>query len=134
LKRLLCGVFCRRVAVSLFLIALGYGLSCRHGARSGRSFDDIRSSVTGKTAAQVERLLGAPDSRVRYIVGDERWIWWDFAYLAGADYAPEVRGRVVHVSITFENPAPGGPVPRPYSEWKIIEPLGVSYTLPQKNL
>lgn len=124
MKRLPCFSF-----AVLFLVVL---VACGPSARSGKSFDEIRRLVAGKTAAEVEKLLGSPNSRVRYIVGDERWIWWSFVFLSGEDYAPEVRGKVVHLSITFENPAPGAPKPRPYSEWRVVEPLGVSYTLPQK--
>lgn len=116
-----------------FAVLLGVMLGgCGASARSGKSFDEVRALVSGKSAAAVEKLLGRPDSRVRYIVGDERWVWWSFARLEGQDYAPEVRGTIVHLSITFENPDPRASKPRPYSEWKIVEPLGVSYTLPQK--
>lgn len=32
----------------------------------------------------------------------ERWTWWNYTYLDGADYAPEERGTVVHLQIIFE--------------------------------
>ncbi len=107
--------------------------NCAPGARSRKSFDGLRAEVEGKNAAQVEALLGKPDSRVRFLLGDERWIWWNYTYLDGPDYAPEVRGQVVHLSITFLNPRPEARVRPPYSEWTIVEPLGITYLLQQKR-
>jgi len=127
----------KRPPLSLFavvvLVVAGSLAACRSSARSGKSFDEVRAQIAGKSAAEVERLLGPPNSKVQYVIGDERWIWWSYAYLDGQDYAPEVRGKIVHLSITFENPAPGARPRRPYSEWRIVEPLGVSYMLPQKS-
>lgn len=112
--------------VSLFTL-----LACGPRSRSSESFDAIRAKVRSKNASEVEALLGKPDSRVRFLLGDERWIWWRYTYLDGPDYAPEVRGRVVHLSITFLNPSPQSQAPRPYSEWVIVEPLGIGYLLPE---
>ena len=103
-------------------------LHCRPVDRFDRSFDQITALVDGKTAEEVERLLGPPDTRQRVLLGDERWIWWNYTYLDGADYAPEIRRRAVHLEITFRNPsAPGGPR-LPYSKWRVVTPYGVSYS------
>jgi hypothetical protein len=85
--------------------------------RSDWSFDEIREQVSGRSAAEVEAMLGAPDAREPVLLGDERWIWWNYTFLDGALYPPEERGRVVHLEILFERPS-----------WKISGPLGVSYT------
>lgn len=112
---------------------LGAGLlavSCG-GARprSTKSFDEIRASVEGRSAAEVESLLGAPDVRQPVLLGDERWIWWRYTYLDGVSYPPEMRGSLVHLEILFERPEGKGERP-PYDAWRISGPLGVSYTLP----
>lgn len=101
-------------------------------ARSDKSFDEIRELVTGKTAAEVAALLGEPDTRQPVLLGDERWIWWNYTFLGGQGYAPEVRDQVVHLEITFLRPdSPRGVTPA-YSAWPIGGPLGVGYTLPSK--
>lgn len=113
----------------LSLVILGQG--CRPAARSQRSFDQIRDLVTRRTAGEVERLLGKPDLR-ETVLDEQRWIWWNYTFLAGEQYAPELRGRVVHLVITFKNPAgPGAPVPLP--RWHVSGPLSVSYTQPTVN-
>lgn len=111
------------LALFLFLLA-----SCNSSPRSDRSFDQIRDMVFGKTASEIEGILGAPDSR-QSILGDERWLWWDYTYLGGKDYRPEVRGQIVHLQITFRKPGIAGPRPS-YSEWRVLEPQDVSYLLP----
>jgi hypothetical protein len=103
-------------------------LHCRHIGRLQKSFDEIRDLVSGRTAAEVEDLLGPPDSRQPILIGDERWIWWSYTYLDGNDYAPEVRGQVVHLEITFRNPSSPGQPRLPYSQWRIASPYGVSYS------
>jgi hypothetical protein len=103
---------------------------CHPAARSARSFDEIRSLVQGKTAAEIETLLGAPNSRQRSVLGTERWIWWNYTYLGGQDYAPEVRGKIVHLQIEFTNPSPTGSERPPYSKWRIVDPMSVSFLLP----
>lgn len=119
----------------LLLLSLSLlSLHCRHVNRLERSFDQISELVNGKTAAEVESLLGSPDTRQQVLVGDERWIWWNYTYLDGEDYAPEVRGQVVHLEITFRNPSPPSGYRLPYSEWRIVYPYGVSYSrLPLRN-
>jgi hypothetical protein len=95
------------------------------------SFDHISKKLQGKTAREVEILLGKPDFRQKDLVGDERWIWWNYAVLDGNGYPPEIRGRVVHLEVTFSvfSSKPGGVVSP--SKWRVREPFGVSYMLPQ---
>jgi hypothetical protein len=93
-------------------------------ARSRWSFDEIRNKVSGRSAAEVETLLGAPDVRQPVLLGDERWVWWNYTYLDGADYPPEERGRIVHLEILFERP---DDTSVESGVWRISGPLGVSY-------
>ena len=107
----------------VFLLACG-----KTAPRSDRSFDQIRELVAGKNAAEVEALLGEPDTRESVLIGDERWIWWNYTFLDGEDLPPEQRGKVVHLEITFErspDPSASGA-----SAWRVSGPLGVSYSLP----
>lgn len=120
----------RRVAVWTGVLALALQLvaACdRPRPRSELSFQEIQRRVDGKSAAEVLALLGEPDARKKAFLQDERWIWWDYTFLAGNDFAPEVRGSVVHLEILFRNPAPPGTDPPPYSEWLVDEPFGVHY-------
>lgn len=117
----------------LLLLLLSSLVNCGPSARSRKSFDTLRAEMRGKSAAEVEALLGRPDSRLRFVLGDERWTWWRYTFLDGPDYAPEVRGRVVHLTITFLNPRPEARVAPPYSEWTIVEPLGIGYLLPDSQ-
>lgn len=115
------------------IVLLGAGLLAACGGarpRSEKSFDEIRDQVTDRSAAEIETLLGAPDVRQEVLLGDERWIWWDYTYLDGAGYPPEVRGRKVHLEILFERPEGAGGERPPASALRISGPLGVSYTLP----
>jgi hypothetical protein len=116
------------LSISGFLLLLL--ASCHSSSRSDRSFDQIRSLVQGKTAEEVLTLLGPPDSRQSFPLGDEQWIWWSYTYLGGMDYAPEVRGRTVHLQITFENPSVTGSSKPPYSKWQIVDPESVSFLMP----
>lgn len=100
--------------------------SCGPRPRSGKSFDEICRLVSGRSATEVETLLGKPDTRQNLEIGDQRWIWWDFTSLAGESYAPELRGKVVHLEITFSDPA-GNLSP---GQWKVTGPFAVSYILP----
>jgi hypothetical protein len=113
----------------LILVALvGFcALECRQNERPKRSFGQICQLVEGKTAADVEKLLGPPDIRETVLIDDERWIWWDYTYLDGQDFAPRFRGQVVHLQITFNNPSSRGPR-QPYSRWRIASRHGVSYS------
>ena len=103
-------------------------VQCRHIGPAEKSFDQISAMVNGRTADEVEALLGRPNTRQSILFGDERWIWWKYTYLDGKDYAPEVRGRVVHLEILFKNPTPPGKRRLPYSQWHIVSPYGVSYS------
>ncbi len=105
-------------------------LACHGSPRSERSFDQIRSAVEGKTATEIEQILGPPDSRQPLLLGDERWTWWNYTYLGGQDYSPEVRDKVVHLQITFANPDLAGKDRPPYSRWRVEDPMSVSYILP----
>ena len=115
---------------ALYFISLLILVTCQNSPRSNRSFNQIRNLVEGKTALEVEKILGPPDSRQPLLLGDERWIWWNYTFLGGQDYSPEIRGQVVHLQITFANPdlsATGRP---PYSQWRVEDPMSVSYILP----
>lgn len=122
----------RRLLVLLLCAAIPLGLAacgCQ-AARSGKSFDQIQKLVEGKTAAEVATLLGKPDSRQELLADDERWVWWNYTYLDGANYPPEMRGQVIHLEITFESPVLSSEPPVPREQWRVSGPLGVSYTLP----
>jgi hypothetical protein len=107
-------------------------IACSPAARSDKSYDQIRKLVAGKTAAEVERLLGPPDSRETLLLGDERWVWWNYTFLAGEKYPPEVRGKVIHLEIVFENPfSQSGR--RPRAAWRVSQPYGVGFTLPESK-
>jgi hypothetical protein len=88
--------------------------------------------VAGKTAVEVEQMLGQPDVRQPVLLDDLRCIWWNYTFLDGVQYAPELRGEVVHLEIVFENPAAPGEAPRPTAEWRVSGPQAVSYSTPQK--
>jgi hypothetical protein len=103
------------------------------GSRSGKSFDEIRRLIAGKSAGEIVQVLGEPDTRQEIFNSDERWIWWNYTYLDGSDFPPEVRGHVVHLEIVFRNPAPRHEGRRPYSDWRIDEALGVSFKLPSRQ-
>ena len=126
----------KRSAPGMVFIGLLMWVSCaRSAARSEKCFDDIRQMVAGKTAAEVEALLGEPDSRKPILIHDERWVWWNYTFLDGDSYPPEIRGQVVHLEITFERPGDAnGDSPPSYAGWRISDPLGVSYTIPAKDL
>ena len=117
---------------AVFAVALVTGHR-ESGARSARSYDEIQHLVAGKTADQVLRLLGEPDSRQVVLDADERWIWWNFTFLEGSDYPPEIRGTVVHLEILFKNPSAFQKKRLPYSEWVIDDVFGVSFRQPSNN-
>jgi hypothetical protein len=106
------------------------GEACKSRPRSGRSFDEICRLVTGKSANEVEALLGRPDSRQDLAMGDKRWVWWNFTSLDGESYAPELRGKIVHLEITFSSPIGAMNASLPPAQWKVSSPLSVSYVLP----
>jgi hypothetical protein len=103
---------------------------CSPSARSRKSFDEIRILVAGKTESEVQNLLGAPDLREKLLFGDERWTWWNYTYLGGKDWAPEVRGRIVHLEITFAGPLGSATGEDEPSRWRVSEPYGVGFSLP----
>jgi len=115
----------------IILLLLVFATSaCGRSAKSEKSYDQIRKIVSGKTAAEVQRLLGPPDTRKPLLLGDERWTWWDYTYLGGKDWAPEVRGKVVHLEITFESPSLVGQGGDNKAEWRVSEPYGVGFSFP----
>jgi hypothetical protein len=117
----------------LFLIIVLLCLTqsaCGPRARSEQSFDQIRERVSGKTAAEVKRLLGPPDKTEQLLLGDERWVWWNYTYLGGKDWAPEFRGRVVHLEITFEGPEFASQAGNSNAQWRVSEPYGVGFSIP----
>jgi len=103
-------------------------LSCRSGPHSRRSFDEICSLVSGKTAVEVEELLGKPDAQEKLPIGGWRWVWWNYTSLQGDKYPPELRDKPVHLEIVFSNPREAQV---PDSQWRVDGPLAVSYMLPQ---
>jgi hypothetical protein len=114
----------------LITIAIFFSLvSCAPSARSGKSFEEIRGIVTGKTEAEVRKLLGDPDHREKLLFGDERWTWWNYTYL-GKDWAPEVRGKIVHLEITFAGPLVTVAEGDEQSKWRVSEPYGVGFSFP----
>jgi hypothetical protein len=113
------------------LLALLLWIACQP---SRKSFDQICKIVHGKTAADVEALLGPPNDRREVLSGTERWVWWNYTFLDGESYPPEVRGTVVHLEITFENPSRLVNVEIPHASWRVLDPLGVSYMIPLKEL
>lgn len=115
-------------ALGLLVLLLACGKTT---PRSDQSFDQIRELVAGKSAAEVEALLGEPDTRESVLVGDERWIWWNYTFLDGEDIPPELRGQIVHLEITFERSS--DPSESGESAWRISGPLGVSYSLPARS-
>lgn len=124
----------KRLSVSTLFLLL-CALACTHRqARSGRNFDEIRDLVTGKTAPEVERILGKPDSRETMVMSGERWIWWNYTFLDGSNYAPEERGRVVHLEIVFEPDGSRAEASLQGAELRVGGPLGVSYTLPKEAM
>jgi hypothetical protein len=121
-----------RVAIWRPLTALGLALgwlACSgHTIRSERSFDQIQRLVAGKTEIEVERLLGPPDMREARLADDEVWIWWDYTFLDGNQYAPELRGQAVHLEVTFRKPVvvEGQEVPK--AGWRVAGPFSVNFS------
>jgi len=108
------------------MLLILWTVACRPSARSSQSYDQIRELVTGRTAAEVERLLGKPDLR-ETVLDDQRWVWWNYTFLDGDQYAPEIRGQVVHLEITFQAP------PTPRADARVRGPLSVSYSKPSRS-
>lgn len=83
--------------------------------------------VSGKTEAEVEKLLGTPDHYEKLLFGDERWTWWNYTYL-GKDWRPEVRDKIVHLEITFAAPIVAAAGQEERSKWRVSEPYGVGFS------
>lgn len=64
-------------------------------------------------------------------MGDKRWVWWNFTSLDGESYVPELRGKIVHLEITFSGPIGIANAGLPPAQWKVSSPLSVSYVVPQ---
>lgn len=71
-------------------------------AGKGKDFDTLRGLVQGKTAQEVERLLGPPDMKRPMLSLGQRWIWWSYTYLDGYAYSPDDRGKVVNFEVIFD--------------------------------
>jgi hypothetical protein len=122
----------RQLTVAVLAAAIAGGAGCR-GPGSGaprwrQSFDQIERQVTGKTEAEVEQILGKPDTREARLVDDDVWIWWDFTFLDGEQYAPELRGQVVHLEITFDKPAETVGQDVPHTAWRVAGPYSVNFS------
>jgi hypothetical protein len=103
-------------------------------AKSENGFDKIRETVKGKSPDEVERILGRPDTKQVMLSSGERWIWWNYTFLEGKDYPPELRGKVVHLEIIFQpDDSPGIARAASPGELRVSEPFGVSYTLPPET-
>lgn len=121
--------FMIRSAMLTFLLLL---VACHtNGPKSKLCFDDLRASVCGKSAQEIQSLLGEPDLREPVVLGGERWVWWDYTYLDGKRYPPEMRGRLVHLEIVFERQ--GKPSEVSLSSLRVSDSLSVSYALSQQT-
>jgi hypothetical protein len=99
-----------------------------HSPRSPRSFDEILRLVAGKTETEVEHLLGRPDTRESRLADDDVWVWWDYTFLDGEHYAPELRGQVVHLEITFDRPEELAGQTVPHVAWRVAGPFSVNFS------
>jgi len=108
----------------ILLLVLSLALAaCHPSARSHRSYDQIRDLAADKTGPELERLLGPPDVR-QNVLDDQRWIWWSYTFLDGDQYAPEIRGQIVHLEITLQNTKAAPAI------WRVNGPMAVSYSIP----
>jgi len=117
-------------SLGLAWLVLGCIACSGHAPRSRQSFDEIQHLITGKTEAEVEHILGKPDARESRLVDDDVWIWWDYTYLDGEQYAPELRGQVVHLEITFGKPPGAADDGRelPHEVWRAAGPFSVNFS------
>jgi hypothetical protein len=116
-----------------FLLLLLASCNAQH-ARSEKDFDGIREMVKGRTSAEVEQMLGKPDSKQEMLSSGERWIWWNYTFLGGSNYSPELRGTVVHLEIIFEPDDRAGVARSSFpGELRASSPFGISYTLPPET-
>ncbi len=117
----------RRPPIVCLAMLLATGCHTGPQPRSDQSFDEIVARVATLNAKEIVASLGEPDSRQPIFLRDERWIWWNYTFLAGDDYPPEARGQVVHLEITFRKPTSGDGARSPYSEWRVAQPFGITY-------
>ena len=101
------------------------------GSKSSLCFDDLRAKVSGKTAQEIRSLLGEPDVREPMVLSGERWVWWNYTYLDGKNYPPEMRGRLVHLEIVLERLSGSSDASQP--TLRASDPLSVSYALSQQQ-
>lgn len=119
--------------LTLTVIALFVFACSQPRAKSTMCFDEISDLVTGKEATEVENLLGKPDSREALAMSGERWIWWNYTYLDGSNYAPEERGRVVHLEIIFELERSAKKGAHAHAVLRVNGPLGVIYSIAREE-
>ena len=93
-------------------------------SRSSKSFDDLHKLIQGKSAAEIERILGKPDFREKLVLAGERWVWWNYTFLDGQKYPPNDRGRLVHLEIIFSSTGDSGAL----SNLRPIDPLSITYS------
>jgi hypothetical protein len=123
----------RKIALQLLLLGLMLPLlACRHSPKSHRSYDQIRDLVAGKSGAEIERILGEPDLR-ESVLDDQRWIWWNYTFLDGDQYAPEIRRQIVHLEVVLKKPVTSGGMALPVEQWRAVGPLSVSYSKPSRS-
>jgi hypothetical protein len=120
----------RTLLIGLALLATAAAGCGGPRARSHRSFEEIQALARGKNAQQLLQLLGEPDSRQQVFDAGEQWIWWNYTFLDGKDFPPEMRGRVVHLEIVVRGPRGERAGRRPYSEWLVDDAFGISYQKP----
>jgi hypothetical protein len=116
------------LAVGLTLIGT-LSASCGPRARSSRTFDEIRGLVAERPAEEVVKLLGEPDARRPLLPTLEAWTWWNYTVLDGNQYAPEVRGRIVHLEVVLRSSGDARAAPALQQGWRVIHD-GVSYSFP----
>lgn len=102
--------------------------------RSSKSFDDLRETVKGKSAGEIEKILGQPDLREKMVLFGERWVWWNYTYLDGNKYPPNDRGRLVHLEIIFTPPGQVSPGSRQASsDLRPMDTLSITYILAKSS-
>ena len=116
------------IATAIYACWIGCGAQAAGPSRSQLSFDQIQSRVAGRTEAEGEGILGKPDTREARLVDDDVWIWWDYTYLDGEQYAPELRGQVVHLEITFDRPSGPAGQDSPKAAWRVAGPFSVNFS------
>lgn len=115
----------RALPAVAWVVALLAVAGCwQSGARSERSFDEIHRLIDHSDAPEVIRLLGEPDNRQPIFGSDEKWVWWNYTFLDGSNYPPELRGRVVHLEVVMsKNPTAA-------ADRRVGGSLAVNYRVP----